>query len=469
MSIASYRLRGRLGEGGMGTVYLAETPGGRRVALKTIHPHLARHEAFRARFAREVAHARLIDSPFTPAVVDADVEAKRPYLVTAYVPGPTVHNEIREHGPLDLPDVRQVAVNVLSALTAFHRAGIVHRDIKPANVILSRTGPKVIDLGISRALDDVLRLTPSGFQQPGTWQVMAPEQWNGDAATTATDIFAWGCLVVYAGTGWFPFDGTGAEQLRNAILTDPPRLPDGDPALRDILARALDKAPECRPSAEELLATLLGTWPAARHARVVSPVEPIDDVVAIADTWTVELRDTRSGNTVVVEPGGWIMALRMIGSVLHVATLDNWSRLGFERYLVTVTGAKVYAQKIDGAPAPAPRVEMGGFWDDPPGNTLEGAISPDGYLVAGRLAYRAILWDVRTGRYRDVGPLGWDSGFCDFSVNGQFMLINGVRSWDVWADAPVESGTTDRRDTFADRGTKFSPDSNRAVIRENEL
>lgn len=287
-ALGSCRLLGRLGEGGMGTVYLGLTPEGRRVAVKTIHPHLARDEGFRARFAREVAHARRLDSPFTPAVLDADTDARRPFLVTPYVPGPTLHRFIREHGPLDRHDARQVAVNVLSAIAAFHRAGIVHRDIKPMNVILSPTGPKVIDLGVSRALDGPTQLTPTGSQQPGTWQVMAPEQWNGTVATKASDIFAWGCLVVYASTGRYPFRGSRAEELRHAILTSPPDLPADDVFLRPILDRALAKTPDRRPTADELLTSLLDTPPQAppADAPVAPPNQPrpVSRAIELAST-----------------------------------------------------------------------------------------------------------------------------------------------------------------------------------------
>src|SRR4030095_6905707 len=121
---------------------------------------------------------------------DANTSAPIPYLVTEFIDGPTLSRELASRGLLSRSELHQLAVNLASAILAFHRAGIVHRDITPSNIILSRTGPRGVDLGILRAMDEAVGLTATGGQQPGTPQLMAPEQWTGDRLTTATDVFA---------------------------------------------------------------------------------------------------------------------------------------------------------------------------------------------------------------------------------------------------------------------------------------
>ena len=106
--IGSFRLFGRLGEGGMGRVYLAESPGGRKVAIKVVHPHYASDPEFRRRFAREVAAARQVGGFHTAAVVGADPGADPPWMVTAYIPGPSLAETIAQDGPLDEAAVRKL-------------------------------------------------------------------------------------------------------------------------------------------------------------------------------------------------------------------------------------------------------------------------------------------------------------------------------------------------------------------------
>src|SRR4030095_9436462 len=148
---------------------------------------------------------------------DANTSAPIPYLVTEFIDGPTLSRELASRGLLSRSELHQLAVNLASAILAFHPAGIVHRDITPSNIILSRTGPRIIDLGISRAMDDVIGLTASG-QQPGNPQLMAPEQWTGGRPTIASDVFAWGGVIAYAGTGRLPFGGSMRRELKEAVL-----------------------------------------------------------------------------------------------------------------------------------------------------------------------------------------------------------------------------------------------------------
>ncbi|MBK3590172.1 protein kinase, partial [Streptomyces sp. MBT57] len=128
--LGSVRLLGRLGAGGMGTVYLGRTPGGLTVAVKTVHEHLAAEPHFRERFRREAAAARAVTGAHTAAVLDADPESARPWLATAYLPGVTLRHAVAATGPLEPPAVRSLGAALAEALTDIHGAGLVHRDLK---------------------------------------------------------------------------------------------------------------------------------------------------------------------------------------------------------------------------------------------------------------------------------------------------------------------------------------------------
>src|SRR5690348_2748163 len=150
-AVGKYRLVGRLGRGGMGQVYLGESPGGRLVAVKVIRAELAGDPDFRARFAREVATAQTVSGIYTVPVVDADVDGAQPWLVTAYVEGPSLADAVRDFGPFAPDQVLTLAAGLAEGLEVIHASGVVHRDLKPSNVLLAQDGPRIIDFGISRA------------------------------------------------------------------------------------------------------------------------------------------------------------------------------------------------------------------------------------------------------------------------------------------------------------------------------
>jgi hypothetical protein len=256
--LGDYRLMARLGQGGMGTVYLARDPRGRPVAIKVIKPELAYEEHFRARFRSEVNRAREVPPFCTAELLDADADHETPYLVVEYVDGPSLAEVVAEQGPLTGGNLHSVAVGVATALAAIHGAGVIHRDLKPANVLFALGTPKVIDFGIARAFEATSQHTGTD-QMVGTVAYMAPERFDADSSRIgpAADVFAWGVVVAYAGTGRTPFGGDSAAATAGAILTRPPRL-DGLPApLRELVARTLDKEPERRPTAFELLDELV--------------------------------------------------------------------------------------------------------------------------------------------------------------------------------------------------------------------
>jgi serine/threonine protein kinase len=203
-SVGGYRLLGRLGAGGMGQVYLGVSPSGRRVAVKLIHPIHAGTMQFRQRFAREIDAARRVGGFHTAVVVDADPQADPPWMVTAYIDGPSLQAEVERGGPLPADGVRALGAGLAEGLAAIHACGLGHRDLKPGNVILAPDGPRIIDFGIARAADATTGLTSTGVVV-GTFAYMPPEQLRGEVAGTASDVFALGGVLAFAATGRPPF------------------------------------------------------------------------------------------------------------------------------------------------------------------------------------------------------------------------------------------------------------------------
>ncbi|MFJ9339704.1 serine/threonine-protein kinase [Streptomyces sp. NPDC101733] len=279
--IGGYRLHARLGAGGMGVVYLAYTPGGRPIALKAVRREFAADPEFRERFAQEVASARRIHGLFTAQVVDSGEDDHTPWLATAYVPGPTLHQVVGRHGPLPVRTVLLLVAGIAEALQAIHRAGVVHRDLKPANVLIAEDGPRVIDFGIARAAD-AAALTGTGLRI-GTAAFMAPEQALGRPVAPATDVFALGALAGYVASGAPPF-GNGPESgSLYRVVHEQPDLGGIPHELHDLVSWCLAKRPEDRPTTGELIAAvrahpLVGSSPEFTAGWLPRPV--LDEVGA---------------------------------------------------------------------------------------------------------------------------------------------------------------------------------------------
>ena len=250
--VGAYRLRARLGSGGMGQVFLGYSPAGRAVAVKVIHPELAKDPMFRTRFRREVAAAKAVSGAYTAPVTAAGPDDDPPWLATAFVPGPSLAGVIAAAGPLPEPSVWKLTAGLVEALQAVHAAGLVHRDLKPANVLLATDGPRVIDFGISAAFEGT-RMTSTGLII-GTPSFMSPEQAEGARVGPESDVFSLGCVIVFAATGAGPFgDGQLASVLYRVVHTQPAL--DGVPrGLREVAAACLAKVPADRPT----LAWLVG-------------------------------------------------------------------------------------------------------------------------------------------------------------------------------------------------------------------
>jgi len=250
-SIGGYTLVDRLGSGGMGVVYLGRSDSGRRVAVKLVHPAYAQDEEFRTRFRQEVAAARRVSGAFTAPVVDADPDAVQPWMATSYVPGRTLSDIVAKVGPLGGHELRVLALGLVEALQDIHRVGMVHRDLKPSNVLMAEDGPRVIDFGISYAVDNEA-LTMTG-RLIGTPPFMSPEQFTAPRDVTgASDVFSLGSVLVYAASGNRPFDASSPYLTGYQVMYEPPDLDGVAEPLRSIAERCLDKDPAARPELGEL-------------------------------------------------------------------------------------------------------------------------------------------------------------------------------------------------------------------------
>ena len=257
--VGGYRLRARLGSGGMGRVYLGSAPGGRVVAVKVVHPELARDAEFLRRFRDEVAAAGAVSGIYTAPVYAADLDGDPPWLATVFVPGPTLQQAVEEHGPLSQLALWRLAVGLSEALGAIHASGLVHRDLKPTNVLLAEDGPRVIDFGISRALEGTA-LTSTGMII-GSAPFMSPEQAEGGRVTAASDVFSLGAVLCFAAAGAPPFGEGSAAAILYRVVHAQPDVSAIPVPLREIVASCLAKHAADRPSLAELSRTLLDRGP----------------------------------------------------------------------------------------------------------------------------------------------------------------------------------------------------------------
>ncbi|WP_109524197.1 MULTISPECIES: serine/threonine-protein kinase [Nocardia] len=252
--IGDYRLLGVLGSGGMGRVYLGRNAGGRTVAVKVIRPDLIGDGEFRMRFRREVTAARRVDGRFTAPVLDADVDANPPWLATGYVAGFSLSEAVERFGTFTEDAVKVLARGLAEALAAIHGAGVVHRDLKPSNVLLALDGPKVIDFGIARAVEDTaLTTTGKVIGSPG---FMCPEQVTGEPVVPASDIFALGGILVFAATGHGPFGTGDTVHMLWRVVYEEPRLDAVPERLRPLIASCLSKDVAARPTPRQLMEQL---------------------------------------------------------------------------------------------------------------------------------------------------------------------------------------------------------------------
>jgi predicted Ser/Thr protein kinase len=248
--IGPYRLIRKIGEGGMGVVYLGTDSSKGQVAIKVLGPAVANDPSARQRLAREVETMRLVRNRYVAEIVDADVDGSSPYIVTRYVPGRTLQDAVREQGPLHGMALDSLAEGLAEGLTAIHAAGVVHRDLKPGNVMLDNGQPVIIDFGIAH-VPDATRLTKTGLVM-GTPGYLAPEVIEGSPSSGASDVHAWGGTVAYAATGRDPFGTGNFQTIFFRVIEGKPELDGIPPRLLPFVAAALSTDPQSRPSARWL-------------------------------------------------------------------------------------------------------------------------------------------------------------------------------------------------------------------------
>ncbi|WP_343898495.1 serine/threonine-protein kinase [Ornithinimicrobium humiphilum] len=286
--LGDYELAERVGEGGMGVVWRAHDGRGREVAVKVLREHIAHDEQARARLRREVRTLARVNSPRVAAVIDADVDGPAPYIVTEFVPGRPLDAVVAERGPLRGEALLRLGRGLGEALRAIHAAGIVHRDLKPGNVLMVRSAaglePVVIDFGIAQVADDV-RLTATGLVM-GTPGYLSPEVVEGGDVGEATDWWGWAATLAFAASGNPPFGRGPMTVVLDRVVRGRLQLDGVDPALRPLLAAALDPDPLRRPTESQVLAGL------ERYARG-------EDVTTALPAWTREVVRAEADQTQV--------------------------------------------------------------------------------------------------------------------------------------------------------------------------
>jgi serine/threonine protein kinase len=278
--IGRYRLLEKIGEGGMGVVHLAADPQGRHVAIKVLRPGVAADQTALRRLAREVDSMRRVHSPHVAEIIDADVTAEPPYVVTQYVPGRTLEQTVRDRGPVRGEALQRLATGLASALSSIHASGIIHRDLKPGNVMFLDNGePVVIDFGIAQGVD-ATRLTATGLVI-GTPGYLAPEIIEGEDAGAPADVHSWASTVAFAATGRAPFGAGTFESIFYKIMEGRPDLEGVPEFLLPLVRAAMSRNPAERPTAQALAgltsridvnSTLIDPPSAAPHTRPLTAV-----------------------------------------------------------------------------------------------------------------------------------------------------------------------------------------------------
>jgi predicted Ser/Thr protein kinase len=252
--LGAYRLIGRIGSGGQGTVYLAQPPSGEPVAVKLLRAEWTRDTLARTRFAREVAAAEKVAPFCTARILDARLDGDEPFVVSEFIDGPSLQAVVATNGPVTGSALDRLAVSTATALSAIHQVGVIHRDFKPGNVLIGPDGARVIDFGIARSADAAATITSQVFGTPG---YIAPEVVRGEPAGPAADVFAWGATITFAATGTPPFHAPNMAAIVHRLTSGEPDLGTLTGYLRGIVAECLAKDPAARPTAVDLLMRLL--------------------------------------------------------------------------------------------------------------------------------------------------------------------------------------------------------------------
>ncbi|MBE1532846.1 WD40 repeat domain-containing serine/threonine protein kinase [Actinomadura algeriensis] len=413
--IGPYRLRGRLGAGGMGEVYLASSPGGRELVVKVIRPELADAPNARRRFAREIAAAQRVGGFHTAQVVDAAPHGEPPWMVTEYIPGPSLQALVRESGPLPPERVRVLAAQLSEGLAAIHAAGLVHRDLKPGNVIMAADGARIIDFGVAR-MHDASVLTESGAVV-GTYAFMSPEQVHSRAAGPSSDVFSLGSVLVFAATGHSPFAALTIPAIVLRIVNAEPDLGALPADLRGPAAACLAKDPAARPTAPDLLRWLSGSDGPA----FVPPPPPPPPPPPVR---------TSDGGPAATRPGS-VPRRRFL-----LAGLAGATAVAVPAVVLSMRASGAGADPGSGARSSPPAKVHAGVLENGHGAVVtDVAFGPDGRtLASGGADGPVLLWDVKTGaRIRALEGHTYPVIAMLFGADGKTMITGAesVRTWDA--------------------------------------
>ncbi|MDI2127612.1 WD40 repeat domain-containing serine/threonine protein kinase [Yinghuangia seranimata] len=451
-AIGAYQLEAVLGAGGMGEVFLGRSPGGRRVAIKVVRPDFAAAAEFRRRFAQEVEAARRVGGFWTAPVVDADPEAVRPWVATAYFDAPDLTTVINRAGPLDEQHVGELGAGLAEALASIHKVGLVHRDLKPSNILITDDGPRIIDFGIAKAVEGTA-LTAKGTVI-GTPGFMAPEQVTGGTVTEASDVFSLGAVLTYAAAGHGPFGEGSAHVLLYRVVHDEPDLREVPAGLRSALAACLSKHPQQRPTTDKLLHLLTGTqtprWgnPAPPpHPTALATAATVNAAVPDSASNSGRLMGWRPSRRAVLAAGVSALAAAAVPVVMELATSSSQDpRRG----------------NAGGTPSPA---NSGGTIAPPVDIAVNNgvvrgvAFSPDGSMLAVSGGYTITLWDPST--HRVLFPLTGHlaiAGPVRFSPDGKILVCVNAGDVGLW-DPVARTYITTLADTGSAKAVAFHPDS----------
>lgn len=414
--LGEFRLIAHLGSGALGSVYLGMDPRGRPAAVRAVSAEHAADPGFRTRFAREAALAARVHGRFTPPFLDHDLSARLPWTATAYVPGSSLRSLVRGTGPLPATAVATLARGLAEALAAVHSTGAVHGDLTPANVLVDSQGPRLVDFGVSRASDGG-RSTYAG-DGVVTPAYMSPEHLSGGTATPCSDLFSLGGTLLFAAAAADPFGDGPPSSVLYRVLREPPVL-DGVPdSLRPVVAACLDKLPENRPTAEEVLDHLGGPlpdeppstpWLPPRARAVLAATEeayraaaaPDSDGAVLPDPWAALVpgagpppaersrrgRRRRTALRVVALLGVGVL----LGSAgLYALAVPSWVAAVDADAPRDCSASGRTAESLD-----APDASQVTFPSDVP---LELSFSPDGSVLAVSQIDHVTLWDWEASR-----------------------------------------------------------------------
>ncbi|WP_194815133.1 PQQ-binding-like beta-propeller repeat protein [Nocardia sp. XZ_19_385] len=441
-TVGPYTVIGRIGSGGMGDVLLGRSPGGRQVAIKVVHRHLAHDTEFRARFAREVQAARAVGGFYTAAVVDADWEASQPWLATEYIAGQSLKQLVTDFGPLPEESVAELAAGIVEALSAIHSAGVTHRDLTPGNVLLTESGPRVIDFGIAKLITETQSVTATGALI-GTPGYMSPEHVLGGAVGPASDVFSLGSVLTLAATGHGPFEDKSTARVLDRVAHAAPNL-DGlrEGRLYRIIVACLNKDADARPSTADLLEALGDQRTETTPHRWLPP--PMMQAVAAPPSVEPVGPERRTSRRMVLAAAGVGLAV--------VAGVAVASKVAADRLHVKAPAA----QRSPGGTLRW-KADVGTFVGldyapEPPvvaGNAVyTGSI--DGSIYAIELGSGSVRWKAPTHRQPAHGPV--HSGGKVFAAN----VSRGLTAFDAATGSPLWEKDGISSAIAADGGLVFS-------------